>query len=347
MKLEQMLEQLNPANRKLAEVLLMQLAQQQGLQFNGEVELPPPIDSIPLWVVAMKNVGGSPRTIVMYEYEVRNYLKNDPVPTTLSVQAWVAKRLESVSPSTVNTTLKALKSLFKYLTEYGLWDINPVARLGLVKETTKEVECPSNEAILKLFDYKLTRKKDDQKFKTMLFMLVNTGLRITEACSIRRTLINLATHEVKVLGKGNKERSVPISGYVAALLETYIEQNPTESPYLFDSDAKRGYWSDSGFRKELAHACKKLGIKHIRPHQLRHYFATRTLEHGAKLDVISRILGHESVGITAKTYRHIQSKEFHEEHDKHDPLKQLSAERPMLPAGKKEVIEGEYTEITK
>jgi len=325
----------------MAEALIHQLAQQQGLDVdgNGDVELPDPLDSVGLWVAWMKGIGRSERTIHLYERDVRQYLAVDPHPTPLTLEAWAAKRLDTVSPARVSSQQKSLKSLFKYLFERGLWSMNPTSKMTLIKEPRREIECPSDDAIMKLFGMKLKQDRHEQKFKTMLFLLINTGLRIEEACSMRRPLINLEQHEVTVLGKGNKERTVPISGYVAGLLEAFMDTHPTDSPYLFPGNTKTGYWDSGGFRDSLALACKRLGIRHIHPHQLRHYFATRTLEHGAKLEVISKILGHADVGITVKVYRHIQAKEFHAEHEAHDPLTQLP-NRPLLTTGQKEVIEG-------
>ena len=90
-------------------------------------------------------------------------------------------------------------------------------------------------------------------------------------------------------------------------------------------------------------ACQKLGIRRLHPHQLRHFFATTTLEHGAKLEVISKILGHSSVAITADIYRHVQNKEFHSEHTLHNPLDRLGI-MPQLPPGG-ETVEGEFKEV--
>jgi site-specific recombinase XerD len=122
------------------------------------------------------------------------------------------------------------------------------------------------------------------------------------------------------------------------------EVEPGEHKYLFPAGTKSGYWHDSGFRKEMYTACRKLGIPRIHPHQLRHFFATRTLEHGAKLEVISKILGHNSVDMTAKIYRHIKLKEYHDEHTKHNPLEHLpGAKRLALPEG--QVIDSTAREV--
>jgi integrase len=77
-------------------------------------------------------------------------------------------------------------------------------------------------------------------------------------------------------------------------------------------------------------ACIKAKLPPIHPHQLRHYFATKTLEHGAKLEVISKILGHADVAITAQVYRHIQVKEYHSEINTHGQALQLGDGKPII-----------------
>ena len=78
--------------------------------------------------------------------------------------------------------------------------------------------------------------------------------------------------------------------------------------------------------------CHKVGCMEITPHQLRHYFATYALKDGAKLEVVSRILGHASVAITADTYRHVSRSEMHEELQAHGPLSHVAPPR-LLPEG--------------
>ena len=81
--------------------------------------------------------------------------------------------------------------------------------------------------------------------------------------------------------------------------------------------------------------CHKVGIRPITPHQLRHYFATCALKDSAKLEVISRILGHTSMAITADTYRHVTRSEMHEDLQAHGPLSRVVPPR-LLPEGETE-----------
>lgn len=85
----------------------------------------------------------------------------------------------------------------------------------------------------------------------------------------------------------------------------------------------------SGPEKTLRRACKRAGVTPFTPHQLRHLYATHMLRGGAKLEVVARILGHASVGVTADIYRHVATAELHEEHARFAPLNQ----RDLLEAG--------------
>ena len=343
MGIDELYQQLTPNNQRLIETMLNQLAAQQGITAIVSQEYLQPLDNVPLWVAFMQTEGKSPRTIEMYETDARKLLAKIPNPTALSLQQYFAGRLKQVSASRVGSEQKSMKALFSYLHKHGLYPSHPAGDIKLIKGRAKEVDCPSDEHIMAILTFETRRARDRARFKVMAFLLVNTGLRIEEACSLRRDWVNVQAREVRVIGKGNKERIVPVSDLVAALLHQFMHEiEPSDSKWVFAGNTKTGYWDHSGFRGALEHACDKMGIPRIHPHQLRHYFATRTLEHGAKLEVISKILGHENVGITAQIYRHIQLKEFHAEHDEHDPLKQLPK---LLPPGKDNSIEGEFKEL--
>lgn len=345
MEIADIISQLTPGNRKLAETLIKQLAEQDGIRVDFTQQYPEPINSIPIWVASLVTDGKSPRTIEMYEQDARNLLKKMPQPTFLELQQYFAARLQIVTPSRISSEQKAMKSLFKYLHKHGLAPNDPTKDIKTMKDDSKEVEMPTQEQITAALTYTTRRKLDLIKYKTMLILLISTGLRIEEACSLERNHINFTNMELKAMGKGHKERIIPLTEIAGALLYQWIHEHyPGEIKYVFASNTKTGYWHHSGFRDTLRKACTKAGAKPIHPHQLRHYFATKTLEDGAKLEVISKILGHADVAITARIYRHIQVKEFHRELANHSPLKDLPL---LLEEGRGNVIDGEFTEIVK
>ncbi len=348
MVIAEIIKQLSPRSRKLAESFIVTLAEQDGIHCSLENSYKAPLESMPLWTAFLLTEGKSEGTIKTYEHCARGVLKRVADPTYMNLQAYFAQRLKEVSDDQVNSEQKAIRSLFKYLYKNNLYGCNPTEDIKPIRPHDAIVECPDPDVVWKLFNVKLLRPRDTLNYRVMLFLLINTGLRITEACSLRKDYIDWRNLRLRVIGKGDKERLVPISDIVARLLKGHIEQSEyPDSPYVFPGETKTGYWDTSGFRGELTTACKQAEIKHIHPHQLRHLFATMALEDGAKLEVISKILGHADVGITAKVYRHVSAKEFSLEHAKHNPLALApdSITNPlMLTDGK--TVEGEAREIT-
>ena len=105
----------------------------------------------------------------------------------------------------------------------------------------------------------------------------------------------------------------------------YVQKNPDveKGSYLFPYNGRNGYHSKHTLEKSFRRLCKKLGIPRITPHMLRHYFATYALRNGAKLEIVSKILGHSSVAITADVYRTVKQEEIQAEHKKYSPLAEL------------------------
>ena len=104
------------------------------------------------------------------------------------------------------------------------------------------------------------------------------------------------------------------------MLVWFMETRPSDSPFLFPGETSEGHAHISNIEKTLKRACVRAGVRPFTPHQLRHFFATESLKNGAKLDVISRILGYADAGITSRVYRHIQTDEMREAVDEHAPL---------------------------
>jgi site-specific recombinase XerD len=281
-----------------------------------------PQEGIPLWLANLKADQYSPMTIEQYHLVVRNYLKYDPHPTFFSIQRYLADRLDIVSPARVAMERKALRSFFKFLHSAGLWQTDPTANIKSIKVPYRERELPSKEDVAKLLRAKCYRNKDTQKFRLMVILLLDTGLRITEACSIRKANINFECLEIKVMGKGGKERVVPISPITTNLLKAWVGQND-KSEWLFPAAHIWGYWDKVGVEKMMRRACERYGIKPMTPHALRHFFATHNLKNGARLEVISRILGHASTAITADIYVHVDSEDIHSTHRQFSPLTKL------------------------
>jgi site-specific recombinase XerD len=274
---------------------------------------------VPLWIASLKARHHSPRTIQGYEADVKNYLKRDQHPTFLSIQGYIAERLDKVSSARVLGERKALTSFFKFLYKNELILGDPTAKLESIKVTHKERELPTRQDIEKLLKSECFHRNNTAKFRTMTLLLANTGLRLGEACTIKKADIRYNSLEIIVMGKGRKQRVVPISEYVAQKLKDWINQDG-RSEWLFPSDNLHGFWDERSYEKTFRRQCRRYGIRPFTPHALRHYFATQSLKNGARLEVVSRLLGHASIAITADIYTHIDKEEIHETHSKFAPF---------------------------
>jgi site-specific recombinase XerD len=314
-----------PTINSVAKTPQKQLAQTTSVNqsVNQFLEILPLEKGIPLWIASLKAKRYSPGTIKGYEYDTRRYLQHDPNPTRLSIEAYIAKRFDKVSSTRVASERKALRSFFKFLYANSLIAVDPTASLEYFRVTYSERELPSREDITTLLQSECRNRKDTTKFRTMTTLLANTGLRLGEACAIKKADIRFDSLEIKVMGKSRKQRIVPISDYIAQVLKAWIKQDE-HSEWLFPTNNTQGYWDKGSFEKTFKRQCRRYGVKPFTPHVLRHFFATHSLRNGARLEVVSRILVHASIAITADIYTHIDREEIHEAHQRFAPFTTIS-----------------------
>jgi integrase/recombinase XerD len=279
-----------------------------------------PLEGIQYWVVKMKSERYSEKTIFVYRYLAGRYLKRDPSPTKLGIQSYLAERLDGgISPAMVENERKALRSLFSFLHGEGLWHEDPTAGIKHVKVNWGNRRCPSVEDVENVLKVSCYRTRDTDKLRTLITLLATTGLRITEAASLKRENVDFRALELRIRGKGDKHRVVPLLPVTAEAIRGYMEKYPNRSPFVFTGSTRTGYADTNNIEKTLRRACIRAGVDPFPPHALRHFYATEMLRRGAKLEVVGRILGHSSIGITADIYRHVRTGEMHEEHLKYAP----------------------------
>ena len=290
------------------------------LQSGSQSLLSSPGEGIGDWQNAKRLEGLSEGTIELYSRTVRKVLAQYPIPTSRDIRTYLSERLKQVSPIKVRNDQKSLRSFFNFLQDEGLWLANPVAKMKLLKVAKVIRKAPDKEDVDKLLDaWSGPSNAGRMKDRLLIALLVDTGLRITEACSIKEENINLDELQIKVMGKGKKERIVPISPVIVDKIREYLEYH-RGTEFLFPANNKLGYQGIRSIDKTFRRIFKRLDIKPITPHGLRHYFATYAIKNGAKLELISKILGHASVGITADVYRTVKQDEIQAEHRRYSPL---------------------------
>lgn len=216
--------------------------------------------------------------------------------------------------------LTVLNSYYNYLIFTGLLSMNPC---DMIKSPKIEKKLPvylTIEEIDKLFNIRLN-KPIDYRNKAMLELLFATGTRISELTSLTLSQINFEESIIKVMGKGKKERIIPIANNALNYLKVYIYnyreyliKNNNDYVFLNKNGEKI---SRQGFFKILKKMAQDSGInKNISPHVLRHSFATYLLNNGVDLRVIQELLGHENLE-TTEIYSHLTSQKIKDDYDNH------------------------------
>ncbi len=225
-----------------------------------------------------------------------------------------------VSSRTKAHYLTVLNSYYNYLIFTGLLSMNPCDGIKSPKIEKKLPVYLTIEEIDKLFNIRLN-KPIDYRNKAMLELLFATGTRISELTSLTLSQINFEESIIKVMGKGKKERIIPIANNALNYLKVYIYnyreyliKNNNDYVFLNKNGEKI---SRQGFFKILKKMAQDSGInKNISPHVLRHSFATYLLNNGVDLRVIQELLGHENLE-TTEIYSHLTSKKIKDDYDNH------------------------------
>ena len=267
----------------------------------------------------------SPNTVASYCHDVEAFLNSNGAATSSVTASDIESYLGSIKVSKRSSAriLSALRSFFDWCVQEGQTKDNPAAlvdspKLGKYLPAVLSVDEVS--AIMDSVDLKAPAGKRD---RAILEVLYGCGLRVSEAASLRISKINFEDGFVDVIGKGDKQRLVPLGEMAADAIRAYLEDRPL--PY---SRAQEDILFLNKFGKPLSRVSifnmvKKQAMaagvsKEISPHTFRHSFATHLIENGADLRVVQEMLGHESI-LTTEIYTHIDSSTWQRSILEHHP----------------------------
>ena len=260
----------------------------------------------------------SPHTLKAYKHDLSHLLAfapNSPHEVaTISVdrvliRGWLGSMTEA-KPRTIRRRLAVVKSMFSSLERHGNADHNPLAGLRNEVKVGKSLPRTVARATIRSLLHS-TRKQSatnpnatlrKTRDTALLELLFATGMRVSEVVAINMTHVDMERLAISVLGKGNREREIPIvcSGFSDALekqLASRKSQGATSADPLFvNGRGKR--MSDQSVRTILRRNAAQVGTRRITPHMLRHTVATLLLEDGVDLRHIQRLLGHSSITTT-------------------------------------------------
>jgi integrase/recombinase XerD len=220
--------------------------------------------------------------------------------------------------------ITAIRGFFRYLVEEGEIAANPADLLNLPAPGEKLPKYLSERKVDDLLSASEGKKPTSVRDRAMLDVLYASGTRVSELISLRVADYDPNSGTLRITGKGNKQRIVPIGREAIAALNRYLESERSRllkgrtSPYLFVT-AQGGAMTRQGFWKLLRIHGKKAGIyRNLSPHVLRHSFATHLLEGGADLRSVQAMLGHSDIG-TTQIYTHVLRSRLEQTVAKHHP----------------------------
>ena len=231
---------------------------------------------------------------------------------------------EGLSSRSLARHLVSLRQFFRYLVNEKLIVENPAAEVESPRLGKGLPHYLHEEEVRRLLEQPDPATPEGLRDLAMLELLYATGLRVSELVAVTLNDINLDRNFVRTMGKGKKERFIPLGDYASEALRRYLsEARPVllrgrSSPYFFVS--RRGsLLSRQGFWKRLKAYGRKAGLaREVSPHHLRHSFATHLLEHGADLRTVQEMLGHADIA-TTEVYTHVLKERVRTLYDRFHP----------------------------
>lgn len=216
---------------------------------------------------------------------------------------------EDYAVSTINKKINSLKVYNDFLRTKGVISESFIQlkrdRIKIAAGSEDDVEALSDEQVEQLLFYVENRSKVSSRNKLIVYLLLYTGVRVSELVGIKIADIDFLTSQLTVIGKGGKRREIGLRQDVLQLVRNYMkeersESNFSHSDYLLVSQRAEKMHRDA-VRDWLAKVSKELGFK-LHPHLFRHTFCTRLLKKGVDLTTVSKLAGHSTVSMTAKFY---------------------------------------------
>lgn len=241
------------------------------------------------------------------------------------VRSWLASlRDAGMTPRSINRKLSAVKSFYKHLVKTGSIKATPVWAISTPKVSRRLPEFVKEKEMGKLMRQPPPAEGwKAETDKLLLELFYQTGMRLTELVNLKETQVDFSRKVIKVLGKGNKERVVPIAPVMAASIKKYIAGKPAvfekfDKTFLFLLSSGKKLYPKYAYLVVNSALAGITTLKKKSPHILRHSFATHLMNNGADLNAVKELLGHSSLAAT-QVYTHNNIEKLKEAHRKAHP----------------------------
>ena len=258
----------------------------------------------------------SQHTIISYQNDLEQFLgfliADFDAPhlqdiTAAIVRTWLAglKEAENLTAKSINRKISTLKSFFKFLMREGIVESTPMHIINAPKLSKRLPVYVEEKDIKTLFDY--VEFSDDWKGQTeklVLQLFYATGMRVSELISLKPSQLDGAYSHIKVLGKGNKERIIPLNKEFVSAMQDYIKAKPWKSAEnIFVNEKGKPLYAKQVYNLVQKNLALVTTVQKKSPHILRHSFATHLTNNGADLNAVKELLGHSSLAAT-QVYTH-------------------------------------------
>jgi integrase/recombinase XerC len=261
----------------------------------------------------------SPYTVRNYTHDLRHFLEFlniENVATLEDVDRKLLRRYiaslqeQGFEKSSLSRKLSALRSFYFYLMQRNFTSSNPLLTVSSPKLEKRLPSFLSSNEVVRLLETPVNTSPQGQRDRAMLELLYASGLRVSEIVGLDLGNVNIEAREVRVWGKGSKERMVLMGKPAATALDSYIHKgrrelqgNSSTNALFINRYGKR--LSERFLQKAISRYALAAGLgKRVFPHMVRHSFATHLLDGGADLRVVQELLGHANLA-TTQIYTHV------------------------------------------
>lgn len=220
------------------------------------------------------------------------------------------------APRTIHRKISAYRTYVRFSKRQGLMDLDPTDSVSLPKLSKRLPNVVPEHAMNELFQEEVFPSDwKGRRDRSLIALMYETGIRLSELINLETKDLVRDQSELRVFGKGNKERRVPLLKETIESVEEHLRMRPFKSRFLFVSDAGRSLYPSFVYRRVHHYLSLVSSLQKRSPHVLRHSFATHLLNRGAELNAVKDLLGHASLSST-EVYTHqslARLKELHQD----------------------------------
>jgi len=256
----------------------------------------------------------------LQRYLLTHRLRMSDVVSSQVIRSFLsALQQESLALSSVARILSAVRGWYRFLVRERVLERSPLREVSMARRPVRLPKTLTRAEVIALLELPVRDRVEDQRDRVMLELLYASGLRVSELVGLTLSQVDLSLGCLRVVGKGAKERMVPMGQSARDLLREYLDHirpallRRRSTRVLFVSRRSRGLTRQACWKLLLQRA-RRAGItKSISPHVLRHSFATHLLEGGADLRAVQTMLGHADIA-TTQIYTHVERSRLKQVH---------------------------------